>query len=100
MALATTVVTSFLAPYAKAGLEKIANAVTERLGAQMADYASEMTGKAWALVTGALQTPKEQNVLELFRDNPEEMQAMLIKQLHEKLSQDATLAQKLADLIH
>lgn len=100
LALATTAVTTFLAPYAKTGLEKLTSAFSERLGAQAADYASQLTGKVWTLVTGAFSTPKEQTTLELFRENPDEMQALLVKQLHEKLRQDATLAQSLDDLIH
>lgn len=100
MALATTAVTSFLAPYAKAGLEKIADAFTERLGNEAATYASELTGKIWTLVTTTFTTPKEQTTLELFRENPEEMQAMLVKQLHAKLTTDATFAQTLANLIN
>lgn len=90
----------FLAPYAKAGLEKIAGAVTERLGTQMADYAGELTSKVWSLITTAFSSPKEQHTIELFRENPDEMQALLIKQLHAKLVQDPTFTQTLAELIN
>src|SRR3954447_24351451 len=100
LALATTVVTTFLAPYAKAGLEKITTAFTEHIGAQAADYATELTGKVWKLATDAFSSPKEQTTLELFREAPDAMQAMLIKKLHEKLTQDATLAQTLDKLIN
>jgi hypothetical protein len=98
--LATTVVTSFLAPYAKAGLEKIATAVTEKVSEQAAEYAKELTGKVWNLVTSAFGSPKEQTTMELFQENPDEMQDMLIKKLQEKLVQDPNLAQSLADLIN
>ncbi len=98
--LATTVVTSFLAPYAKAGLEKIATAVTEKVSEQAAEYAKELTGKVWNLVTSAFSSPKEQTTMELFQENPDEMQEMLIKKLQEKLAQDPNLAQALADLIN
>ncbi|CAN5838425.1 hypothetical protein BH10CHL1_BH10CHL1_48280 [soil metagenome] len=100
LALATTTVTTFLLPYAKTGLEKIASAFTEHIGAQAADFASELTGKVWKLATTAFSAPKEQTTLELFREDPDEMQGMLIKKLHEKLAQDPALAQTLADLIN
>ena len=89
-ALATTVVTS-LVPYAKARLEKIA---------QAAKYASDLTGQVWEAITAAFASPKEQTVLELFQDDPEEMQGILIKKLQEKLEQDSQLAQTLSDLIN
>ncbi|MFN8494154.1 MAG: hypothetical protein U0350_41530 [Caldilineaceae bacterium] len=100
MALATTTVTAFLMPYAKAGLEKIATAFTEQLGKQAADYAGELTGKVWNLVTTAFHSPKDQHTLELFTEDPDAMQTMLTKKLHEKLTQDTALAQTLADLIN
>jgi len=100
LALATTAVTAFLVPYAKTGLEKIASAFTERIGVQAADYASELTAKVWNLATSAFSAPKEQTTLELFTEDPDEMQGLLIKKLHEKLTQDPTLAQTLADLIN
>jgi hypothetical protein len=98
-ALATTVVTSFLIPYVKAGLEKIATAVTEKVSEPVAEYAKELTGNVWNLVTSAFRSPKEQTTMELFQENPDEMQEMLIKKLQEKLDQDPNLAQTLANLI-
>ena len=100
MALAATAVTSFLVPYVKIGAEKIVEAFSSRMGEQTADKLSDLTGKLWSTVTGAFQSPKEQTTLELFKENPDEMQEMLIKKLHEKLSQDATLAQSLSELIN
>jgi len=100
LALATSAVTTFLMPYAKAGLEKIATAFSEQLGKQAADYAGELTGKVWQTVTTAFSAPKEQTTLELFREDPDAMQTMLIKKLHEKLTQDENLAQTLDNLIN
>jgi len=98
--LATTAVTTFLAPYAKAGLEKIATAVAEQVGQDAAKFAGELTGKVWNLVKSAFSSPKDEMTLTLFQENPEEMQAMLIKALQEKLAQDSKLAQSLAELIN
>ena len=98
--VATTAVTTFLTPYAKAGIEKIAAAVTDKVGEQAAEYAAELTGKVWELVKSAFSSPKEQTTLELFEENPDEMQAMLIKALQEKLTQNPALAQQLADLMN
>ncbi|MBN1991180.1 MAG: hypothetical protein JW953_00640 [Anaerolineae bacterium] len=98
--VATTAVTTFLVPYAKAGIEKIATAVTEKVGEKAAEYAGELTGKIWVLVKSAFSSPKEQATVELFEENPDEMQAMMIKALQEKLAQDPTLAQQLAELMN
>lgn len=98
--VATTAVTTFLLPYAKAGIEKIATTVTEKVGQKAAEYAAELTGKVWGLVKSAFSSPKEQTTMELFEENPDEMQAMMIKALQEKLSQEPSLAQQLADLMN
>ncbi len=99
-ALATTTVTRFLMPYAKAGLEKIAKSVADLVSPEAGEYAGELTTKVWDVVTGALSSPKEQSALELFQDDPEEMQDMLTKKLREKLEQESSLAQTLSDLIN
>ena len=98
--VATTAVTTFLVPYAKAGIEKITTAVTEKVGEKAAEYAGELIGKVWDLVKSAFSSPKEQATIELFEENPDEMQAMMIKTLHEKLAQDPTLAQQLVNLMN
>lgn len=97
--LATTVVTSFLMPYAKAGLEKVAESVGEQVGEKAAAYVTDLTGKVWSRVKSAFSASKEQAALELFQDNPDEMKAMLIKALQEKLAGQPDLAQALAELI-
>ncbi|MCP4345896.1 MAG: hypothetical protein GY795_10270 [Desulfobacterales bacterium] len=99
-ALATTTVTQFLMPYAKAGLDKIAKSVAELVSPEAAEYAGELTTKVWDTVTGAFSSPKEQSTLELFQDDPDEMQGMLTKKLLEKLDQEGGLAQTLSDLIN
>lgn len=100
LTIATTAVTVFLVPFAKAGLEKITESFTKSLGEKTADYVTDITGKVWSTVTSAFQSSKEQTTLELFKENPEEMQELLIKKLHEKMSQDATFAQSVADLLN
>lgn len=97
--LATTVVTSFLVPYAKAGLEKIADSVSKEVSEKAAEYAANLTGKVWTRVKSAFSSPKEQTTLELFQENPDEMADMLVKKLREKLAQDSELAHTLAELI-
>ncbi len=99
-ALATSVVSSFLLPYAKAGLTKISESVSEAIGPEAAEYASDVTSKVWDHVKGAFSSPKEEAALDLFKENPEDMQPVLAKKLREKMEQDSNLAQTLSDLIN
>lgn len=97
--LATTVATSFLVPYVKVGLEKIAEGAGKQVGEKAGEYVADLTGKLWGRVKSVFSSPEDQTVLTLFEKNPDEMQAMMIKALQEKLTQDPALAQQLADLI-
>jgi len=74
--------------------------VATKLAKKAAEYAGELTGKVWNLVKSVFSSPKEQTTIELFQENPDEMQAMMVKALQEKLAADPALAQKLADLIN
>lgn len=97
--LATTVVTSFLMPYVKDGARKLAEAVTEKASKAAAEQVTEVARRIWERVKGVFSSPKEQNTLELFWDDPETFREAVERILREKLK-DNTLAQELNDLVH
>lgn len=97
-ALATTVVSSFLWPYAKKGLEKIGEEVGKNVSESAAKHAVSLTEKIWARVEGLFQTPKEKTALELFQDDPNEMKGKVEKMLREKLEQDEAAAKELSEM--
>ena len=98
-ALATSIVTSFLVPYAKVGVKKISEVVGQQIGEKAGKYVTDLTGKVWNRVTSAFSSSEDQAIINLFQKNPNEMEAMLVKALQSKLEQDSSLAQALADLI-
>ncbi|MBV7326668.1 hypothetical protein KFU94_00110 [Chloroflexi bacterium TSY] len=91
--LTTTIVTSFLVPYAKMGLEKIAESATKKASEKTGEYLSDLTDKLWNRVKSAFSAPEEQPIFTLFEKNPAEMTDMLVKALQQKLEQDPNLAQ-------
>jgi hypothetical protein len=98
--LATTVVATFLVPYAKVGMQKLAEGLGQEVGKASAQHAGQVTGQIWQRVKAAFSSPKEQTTLDLFQEEPDEMKGLLIKKLREKLEQDPDLAQTLAGLIN
>ncbi len=99
-ALATTVVTSFLLPYVKLGVEKISEGVAGKLGDAAAQHAAGLAQKIWDRVTGVFGSEKDKMALELFRDDPEDLQARMVKVLRQKLEEDPALARELAEWIN
>ncbi len=97
--LATTVVGSFLMPYVKKGAEKIAEEVTHKFSDAAAEHVTGLAQKVWDRVTG-LFTPKEQPALEMFKENPDEMQAMIEKIVKQKLEENLQVAQEVDAMIH
>lgn len=98
-ALATTVVTSFLVPYANIGLEKIAENAGKKVGENAGEYVSDLTAKLWARIQTVFNRSEDKAILTLFEQNPNEMIEMLVKVLHQKLEQDPVLAKELNGMV-
>jgi hypothetical protein len=98
--LATTIVTSFLQPYLKIGLEKIAEKVTEKLGAAAADQAVGVTKKVWNRVKFAFSSEQDQYLLKEFEDDPEAAKPLIEAKLKKKFEQDPSLAEDLYQLVN
>ncbi len=99
-ALAVTVVTSFLVPYAKIGIEKLAEGLGEKLGEQAAEQGAGALKKVWERVKGVFKAEDEKPVWTQFEKRPEAGQGMVQEMLKEKLEQEPVLAQELSDLVH
>lgn len=98
--LTTTIVTSFLLPYAKLGFEKFGEAMLEKLGETAAEPLIATTKKIWQRVKTAFSSEEEKATLAQFEKRPEAAQTLLAAMLKEKLEQDAALAQELSELVH
>ena len=90
-ALAATVVSSFLFPYAKKAVEKVAEVVTEKFGEAAAKHGADLTGKVWARIKAAFTSDKEKNALENFEEMPDETRALIEAILKKKLAEDPAL---------
>jgi len=53
----------------------------------------------WGVITAAFSAPDEQSLLRLYQKNPAAMQAMLMAELEQKLSQDPALAAQFAAIL-
>jgi hypothetical protein len=98
--LATTIASSFLLPYVKIGVEKLAEGMAENVGKAAANHATALAKKVWERVNGLFKSQKEQNTLELFKENPDELKGLMEKILRQKLEEDKSLAQELSDMIN
>lgn len=98
-ALATTVVTSFLLPYAKKQLELIGKKTTEKLGEEVGKGVSKTVASVWEKVKD-LFSGSDQNILERFEKSPETSSPMIIEMLKEKLTDNQSLAEYLNELVN
>src|SRR5262249_16066405 len=101
--LATTVVTSFLAPWAMDGAKKLAEKVGEKMGEAAATRVVETSKKIWDRVKDAFSSGDDLitlNLLENFEKDPETWEKPVQKKLQEKLEQDDALAEDLGKLLN
>ena len=97
-ALATTVVTSFLVPYAKLGFEKLIEGLGKKFGEMSAEKGAETFKKVWERVKDNFKA-KDEQVWTQFEKHPEAAQGLIQEMLKEKLEQDQNLVQELSDLV-
>lgn len=98
--LTNTIVTTFLLPYAKLGLQKFGEAMIEKMGETAAEPLIATTKKIWQRVKTAFGSDEEKATLAQFEKRPEDAQALIAALLKEKLMQDAALTRELAELVH
>ena len=97
--LATTLITSFVVPYLKLGVEKIAEELTGKVSEAAAEQATGLTKKVWNRVKAAFSSEGEQFTLLQLKDNPEAAKPLVESILKKKLEEDTSLAQELQSLI-
>jgi hypothetical protein len=97
--LAGTLVTSFLAPYAKMGLEKLVDHFGSSVGENAAKKTGEIANKIVQRLTASLSGPTEKPVVDMLKDHPAEAAPLMKAILKEKLEKDPDLAKELQDLL-
>jgi hypothetical protein len=99
-ALASTVVGSFLLPYAKAGIEKIAEGVTGAAGKAAAQHVTEAANKIWNRVKSVFSSEGEKFTLSEFEKDPETAKGMVESILKRKFEADSSLVKEFSDLVN
>lgn len=99
VALATTVVSSFLVPYVKLGIDKIAEKITEKAGETAADKAVSTTQKVWDKVK-AMFSGEDEAALQNFEKYDGAGEDLIIKILAKYLEENPSFAEELDDLVN
>jgi hypothetical protein len=97
--LATTVVAKILGPFLQKGASAVADAVTEKFGKPAADHVITMEQQLLDKVGEVFTAPNEQKALDLFKEEPAELQGMIEKILKQKLEANPDLAGEFQKLV-
>jgi wyosine [tRNA(Phe)-imidazoG37] synthetase (radical SAM superfamily) len=100
VALAATVVGSYLVPYVTMGAQKMGEELAGTVGASVASHLTEASKKIWERVKAAFSSDREAQALTQLREFPEEggpefVQTILLR----KLEKDPQLARDLHELV-
>jgi len=99
--LASTIVTSFLLPHVKTGMEKIAEKVLEKIGDETGNKVIEAAQTVWVKVKNLFSSDEKSKItFEQFEQYPEETKALIETLLKQKLQGDQQLAEELNKLIN
>ena len=97
--LASSVVTSFLIPYIKQGVQNIAENVSQGAGDAVAKHVADVAKKVWDRVRAAFTEPEEKTILDQFEKRPDKAGPLMEDVLEEKLQKDVRLAKDLEGLV-
>ena len=99
--VAGTVVSSFLAPLLKSGLDALAGEVGQALGEGAGKTWREKAGAVWDKLRGKFSEGGDEVALEELEANPddEEAQALVAMKLKRKLAEEPELAAELDELL-
>jgi hypothetical protein len=99
-ALAATVVTKFLLPYVKDGIDAIATKVAKGAGDAVGDEAVSVTKKVWGRVKALFAAhPGQEEVIRNFEDDPDATAVYLTKLLTGLLEADPEAKEELSRLV-
>ncbi|AHG91679.1 hypothetical protein J421_4142 [Gemmatirosa kalamazoonensis] len=98
--LASTVVSSFLVPMAKRGLEKLRENASEAAGEAVGDATASGVSKVWERVKSLFTSDRERVQFEELEQHPDDGAATVRRVLEEKLRADPTAAQELDRLVN
>lgn len=91
VALATTVITSFLLPYLQKGSEEFLNEIASKSGKNIAQHTSEITEKIWERVKSVFNSEGDKVTLQYFEKNPEKFREEMQESLLAKMKSDQAL---------
>ena len=98
IALATTVVTSFLLPYLQKGADEFLNEIASKSGINVAQHTLNVTKKIWERVKSVFSSEGEKITLGYFEKNPEKFKEEMQESLSTKLKNDQELVHYISDL--
>lgn len=97
--LAGTIVSSFMLPYAKKGIEELGNELSKKFGNSAASQVSGLTQKLWNKVKSVFSADDDKAALSQFEKRPDASKVLIQAILEEKLQQNSSLAEELNELI-
>jgi predicted ATP-grasp superfamily ATP-dependent carboligase len=97
--IATTVVSQFLVPLLKKGVEKFKEDVAANFSEAAGKETSEVAQKVWERVRSAFSSDRDKATLADFEEDPEAASALVEKKLTAKLQEDNTLTKELQELV-
>jgi spermidine/putrescine-binding protein len=98
--LAATIVSSFMLPYVKKGIDGFVSEMSKKTGESAAAQVSGVTKTIWNKVKSAFSSEEDTAALSTFEKRPEVSTALIETILKEKLEQDASLAEELNSLLN
>jgi hypothetical protein len=98
-ALATTVVSRFLLPYAKLGLERIGTEVRKRADDTVEKQAIGVVDKVWKKVASLFTSDEERFLIRKMESSPDKVAPLFEDVLREKLEQSPEAARELDELV-
>jgi hypothetical protein len=98
--LAATITGSFLLPYFKLGVEKLIEGAGKKFGEKAAEHTGKIAHSVVDRVAHQFESGSDKTALQLFRENPDEMEPMIRKLLATKLEANAELTKELTELVN
>lgn len=97
--LASSLVSSFLLPLLKDGVETLRSKLSERAGEEAADKLVDTAGRVWDQIRSAPRTPETQDVVSMFERSPELMREAMEKVVSAELENNDALRREVSSLL-
>ena len=97
--LATTVVSKFLVPLFTKSKDDFSDDVAGTVGRAASDGLTKTAGKIWNRIIGRFSQDNEKSAVNLFKEDPENMEKMMIKLLQKRLDDDSDFRDQIQQLV-